>query len=256
MTRKILVLAFVVLFVSSAPLLAQDELIQYNWVLDIHAEPGKIGQFESYVRQVQEAATKVSEPGAVTVFQTLLGGPINRYFVVRTFNSWDEMDGWKPVPQLMAEAYGQDEAIKMLATGGESIMSIENTVQSTQQNFSSASPGPIGRLIHAVRTVINPAKRDQYLMFLAKLSEAEKAAGVEVIRRQVIHGPEFATFIALRGYASHAARGQAPTPGQVLEELVGEDQAEIIMDGQFEAVVEREMLLLQFRPDLSRIPGN
>ncbi len=41
MTRKILVLAFVVLFVSSAPLLAQDELIQYFWVLDVQAAPGK-----------------------------------------------------------------------------------------------------------------------------------------------------------------------------------------------------------------------
>ena len=241
------------LFSSSGLVQAQDELTQYFWVLDVQTAPGKAGQFENYVRQVQEGAAKIGEPGAVAVFQTLLGGQIGRYFVARPFDSWDEMDSWKPVPQILAEAYGQDEALKMLATGGESIISIENTVQSTQQNFSSASPGPAGRLLHAVRTVIDPAKRDQ---FLARLSEAERAAGVEVTRRTVIHGPEFPELIALRGYASHAERGQATPPGQLLRDHIGENQAEAILDGQVEAIVERETLMLQFRPDLSRIPGN
>ena len=257
MTRKILVLAFVVLFVSSAPLLAQDELIQYFWVLDVQAAPGKQGQFENYVRQIQEGANKIGEPGAVGAYQTLLGGQINRYFFVRGFNTWDVMDSWKPVPQILIEAYGQEEATRILMAGGESILSAETTVQSTQQNFSSAPPGggfPV--LAHVVRTVIDPAERDQYLMFLARLREAEEAAGVQVVRRGVVHDPEALTFVAIRAYASHAERGNAPTPGQLLEDLVGENQAEIIWDGQMEAVRERETLLLQFRPDLSRIPGN
>ena len=93
-------------------------------------------------------------------------------------------------------------------------------------------------------------------MFLAKLSEAEKAAGVGVIRRSVVQGPAVPTFIAFRFYDSHAERDSAPGLGQLLEDLVGENQAEIILDGQIEAIVEREIVLLQFRLDLSRVPGN
>ena len=130
MTRKILVLALVVLF-GSIPLSAQDELTEFLWVLEVHATPGKQGQFKNYVRQVIEGAEKIGDQTGTLGYQTLLGGKINRYFFARSFDSWAEMDSWKSVPQILVEAYGQEEAARIQLAGGESIASAETTVQGT-----------------------------------------------------------------------------------------------------------------------------
>ena len=66
--------------------------------------------------------------------------------------------------------------------------------------------------------------------------------------------PKAFTFMALRFYDSHTERGSAPAPGQLLEDLVGENQTEIILDAHVENIRDRETLLLQLRQNLSRVP--
>jgi hypothetical protein len=256
MTRRILVVAVAVLFSWSTPAVAQDELTDLLWVLEVHAVPGKQGQFENYVRKIIEGAETIGDQTGTLGYQTLLGGKINRYFFARPFDTLGQMDDWRSVPQILIEAFGQEEAGRIQLAGGESIESAETTVYATQHDMSSATPGVApGAFAHVVRTVIDPEKFEPYMGFLAALSAAEKSLGVEVFRRSAQDGPAL-EFTAVQFFNSHAERDTAPDRFQAMQDIVGENQARALFRAQREAIAERETLLLQARPDLTRIPGN
>ena len=197
-----------------------------------------------------------AQPQTALAYSTAQGGNFRTYYFAIAFGQMSDLDNWRTIPEVLAEAYGAEEAAKVLMAGDESILTQETSIGSTQTNFSSAS-GPAGSTVPALATVIRTEvdlnHLDDYNLFLGKLKEAEEAAGVEWTRRRVAVG-QFNLFTAVRQFNSFS--DGAPLAYQLLENHLGAEEAGLLIARQQRAVESREIFNLRHRPDLSRLTGN
>ena len=133
-------LALLAVLASSTPGFAQDAPARFLRVATLTAAPGMTAQFEDTVRRINDAyKTTETGPQVSLTYATALGGNGSTYYIVTPFSAWGDVDGWGLIPQVLIEAYGEEEAAAILATGDASLAARETRISVTQVNFSSNS---------------------------------------------------------------------------------------------------------------------
>ena len=249
---RLLILVAAVIGMVAPFAAAQNSPANFLNVLTVTVNGGKAAQFENFAKRVRSAAEQIGNSQTVLIAQSRLGGPNNQYLVVIPFNEWDELDTAPSVAETLAEAFGDDEAMKIGAMGGEAIAMIENAVGRFRPEFSSnASAAPLGqRYAFLVTTEIDPAQQDAYELFLRSLKAAEDKAGIRRVRRTTAMGAAF-RHTALWQVDSLAQGNSVPGPGTLLRDEYGTERAHAISEGARRAVRGRTFTVLELRPDLS-----
>ena len=247
----ILVVAFVGTFVPLAT--AQNASPNFLNVLTVTVHPGKGAVVEDFLVKIKAAAEMTGDSRVVNVAQVSLGGSPNQYLIVTPFNDWAEMDAWATPDEMLVEAYGQDEAMKILEAGTGAVASIENAVNRFRPEFSSTAAAAPARPRYGqvVITDIDPGQQDAYELFLRSVKTAEDKAGVRRIRSSTVQGIA-SRHIALTLTESHTQRAALPGPPQLLRDEFGAERAHAILEGAQRAVSSRRFQVLELRPELSR----
>jgi len=250
--RLLTVVLGIVLLLPSL-VFAQGQPTGFLAVNTFTVAPGMTAQFESVARQINEAYKQTgAEPKNNNLFVTANGGKGRTYRFVVLFNELSDMDTWRQIPDVLAEAYGQEEAARILMAGDASFSAVESSISITQADASSVSGDTSSQfpaLATVIRTEVDFSNIDDYIIYLRKLKEAEEAAGVSWTRRREIRG-QLNLFTAVR---QHETLGDnAPLAYSLLREHLGPVEANLLIERQNDAVLHREIQVLRHRPDLSR----
>ena len=104
---------------------AQSQHIQ---LYQIQVKSGSEAEFTAFIKKLVEAADKTESSMEWLTAQGILGTAGTNYYIFMDFDSWSERDAWVEAPQLLAEAFGEAEARKIMKMGGESMWNFESTV--------------------------------------------------------------------------------------------------------------------------------
>jgi len=233
---------------------AQDAPNEFLSVLTVTVTPGMTGQFESFVREINDAAGQISDTRTIQAYQVRFGGPVNRYLFVTRFNEWGEVDNWPSVPAILINAHGEEGGAAMFQAGTAAVESFESTVSQTQHEFTNlpdGMPSTPARFARITRTEIAPGTASAYLALISKRAEAQRQLGIPIIRRTLVEGAA-GVYTAVQFYNTLAERDQSPPLATTLNELFGEaEMAQIEEDGS-RGIRYREFVVIEHRPDLSR----
>ena len=232
---------------------AQNGPSRFLAVQTITVVPGMRAQFEGVAMQVADAYKQTGEePQVVNAFSVMNGRDSRTYLFVWGFDEIGEMDTWRGIPAVLAEAYGEEKAAEILLAGDQSIATNTTTINFLQADVSSSavSDFPEGPpRVTLIETEVDYSKREDYMLYLSKLKEAEEAVGVSWTRRQQARG-QLNLFSAVRLHNSMS--DNAPLAYNLLREHLGPVEANALIARQFDAVLHREIVTLMRRPDLSR----
>jgi hypothetical protein len=228
---------------------------QFLSVVRVEVRPGELGSWESYQRQMVDAQRRVGDQRPVSRFQTWSGGPVGLFHVVLPFQEFSEIDDWRSLPELLREAYGDDEGMRILGAGAALEASVETVVHVLRPELSSglnqdASGLPILQL---VTTEVDPARLADYEAFLRALAAAEDERGIRRIRRVSTTG-ELYRYSAVEQFSSFADFRASPGPEPLMIDVYGEVLGRNLLDRANAAVRSREILVLRLREDLSYTP--
>ena len=118
---KRLVLSFVVVFLATAS--SSFAQSRFQQMIEIQVAPVHQPAFENYLMKVKEAADKTESPVNWTTFYVPVGRPAATYRIGISFNTWAERDSWTEVPDMLARAFGEQEAAQVLRAGRVGIVS-------------------------------------------------------------------------------------------------------------------------------------
>ena len=108
------------------------------FVQQITAAPGKIAQFEDVVGRINEAYKQTgAQPQNSITYSTAQGGNFRTYYFAVAFNQMSDLDSWRAIPAVVAEAFGAEEAAKILMAGDESILTQETSISFTKTTFQA-----------------------------------------------------------------------------------------------------------------------
>lgn len=252
-TRLALGLIGLALFASLAA--AQTQPSYVHSIL-VTVKPTSVTDFEDYVKKITTAATKVGSPQVILAGQLQTGGPQYTYVFASPFSSFEEMEKWPSIPELLTKAYGDVEGGKILKGGRATIESSETWVARTQPELSTnlkpvdLQATPFVRLL---RTDIDPAMTGAYEAYLAKVKAAqEKATGYPSVSRRVTALGKTSRYYSVTYVKSVADLDKIPNQGELMRKAYGEEGAATITQAGNAAVRSRDAWLLRYRPDLSR----
>ncbi len=102
----------------------------------LRVTPGGALGAELLIRQVVEAAAKVDEQRRYNVLQTVLGN-LQTYAVVQVISDPAQLDRQAAVPELLAEAYGQERADAIFLEGTACIADAEAELSVLRPDLSN-----------------------------------------------------------------------------------------------------------------------
>jgi hypothetical protein len=229
---------------------------QFLYVARVQVRLGQLVNWETYQRQVVEAQRRLGDGRAVGRFQTRLGGPVLLFHVTIPLEEYGELDSWRSVPQLLREAYGDEEGMRILEAGGSLEASVETEVHVLLPEFSSGlNQDATGRpILQVVTTEVDPARIADYEAFLGALARAEESRGIRRIRRVSTMG-ELYQYTAVEQFPTFAEFRQGLGVNAVVLEEYGDVVGQNLIDRANAAVRGRVIEVLQLREDLSYAPN-
>ena len=252
--RLALVAAF--FFAIALPILAQNEPTEFIQIVTTTVRPNAVTQYEDYVKKIVAGASKIGAAQRVVAYQVGVGGPSFTYNFVIPFNKWEEMDGWPSIPQILTKAYGDAEGASILKSGRDAIEHSESAVFRTMRNLSTRPRvnDPPAAFVMVVRTEIEPGMSVSYERFLSKLKAAqEQEQGTRTVNRSVsVLGPAL-TYLGANFFSKHAERDNWAAAPDSLRKTYGDADGQEIFEGSLRAVRKRDVFVLSYRPDLSRL---
>jgi hypothetical protein len=250
-----LALGFAGLILFSALGQAQPQPGYVHTIL-VTVKPTALPEFEDYVKKIMAAATKVGAPQIFYATQLQTGGPQFTYLFASPFSSYEEMEKWPPIPEMLLKAHGDVEGGKILKAGRATIESSETWVSRTQADLST-NPGPLDPpstpIVRLLRTQVDPAMTVEYEQYLGKVKAAqEKAPGYPSTIRRVSALGTAAVYYSTTFLKSAADLDRIPNQNELMRKAYGEEGAATITRAGNAAVRSRDVWLLRYRPDLSR----
>lgn len=254
--RLALVAAF---FLAIAlPVVAQNQPSEFIQIITTTVRPNAVAEYEDYVKKIIAGASKIGavQPQRVVTYQVTVGGPSFTYNIVIPFNTWEEMDSWQSIPQILTKAYGDAEGMRILKSGRDAIEHSESAVFHTLKNLSTRPRlnDPPAPYVMVVRTEIDPAMAVSYESFLGKLKAAqEQEQGTRTVNRSVsVLGPA-AIYLGANFFSKNADRDRWTAVPDLLRKTYGDAAGEEILEGSLRAVRKRDIIVQSYRPDLSRL---
>lgn len=233
--------------------LGQEAFVRSTWVT---VKPGQASAFEEHYKSVIAGAAKIHAPGTVITYSVVAGGRGGTYVFARPFQKWAELDAVKTSADILEEAYGRDEGKRIYESGTAAIESSEVWIFRTLTDLSRlAAPGSPARLIHLVRTEIEPSMASSYERYLASVKAAEdKLPQRSVVRRVSALGPGMVYSTSFL-FDSWAERDGAFGNDAILAMAYGEAGAQEITEASLRCIRNRTSYILSLRPDLSLRPA-
>ena len=238
---------------TAAP--APTEFLQ---VITIKVKPAAIAEYEDYVKKVIGAAVKVGAPQRVLFYQAVMGAPLGTYLGATPFAKWDELDSWLSIPVMLNKAYGEVEGAKILRAGRAAIESAETDVYRTRIDLSTnpKSFDPPTAFVTVTRTELRPEMAPDYDLVIGKIKKAEEALpnALTVVRRAMVQGPGNVV-IASRYFNKFAEVSNLPDQPALIRKTYGDDEARQMNQTIGRAIAKRDMWVLAYRADLSKLAG-
>ena len=231
--------------------------VRYQQVVEINAKPGSELVLENYIKKLVAAADKVSARQTWTTYSVTLGKPGGTYRVAVGFNSWADRDGWSTIPVILAKAYGQQEAERLMKENGAATERMVNEVWENLPDLgTTAAPAagatpPIGVRVQVTR--VQPAMSSNYEAMLAKFKPAyQAAAGSPGVGRSVLRmGPgSGSTYRRTQQFAKWGDL-DAPSGATLLQKHFG-PQFPAMIDELRKMIVNQQEFISVRRAELSR----
>lgn len=251
-----LALPFVLL---SAALSSAQGPSRYQQVYEVSVKPGQELVYENYVKKLVAAADKVGAKTYWTSYVVTLGKPSPTYRVALNFSSWADREAWSTIPGMLAKAYGQPEAERLMKEGSGAI---ERSVLEVWEHLPGASanqgggPVPAGNFVRAQIVRVDPSKASDYEAMTATFKPAyEAAAGKPVIGRWVLRVGANSGYTFRRvEQVGKMSDFDGPSGPQLLQNFFGAQWAPT--SAQLNAMVTfRQEFISTRRLDLSRTPA-
>lgn len=229
----------------------------YVLVATIKVKPAAVADFEDYLKKLQAAGLKIGLKVRSDTYQVVQGGSPFQYDVVQAFQTLEELGAVPPVPIQLTKAYGEAEGGKLMRAGRTAIESVEfRTLQygadiSTKPRLPVASP-----FFQLVQVEIDPQMGPQYTEYLRRTKTAgdKFAAAPTALRHVNLFGPAF-VYLSAQPFNTWAERAKWPNPADPLTAAYGDAESAKLQEINRRATRSRTVWIVQYRPDLSRIPG-
>lgn len=112
---------------------------KYLEVLTFHIRFGKGDEFQSAVAKVNEANKKLNVPGHASWYRLVNGGRSGTYVLTLDHADWASFapnPAVKPIPERLREAFGEQEATKVMGQLDDSIASIYTEIAQPRPDLS------------------------------------------------------------------------------------------------------------------------
>ncbi|MGH7547504.1 MAG: hypothetical protein ACREMM_04935 [Gemmatimonadales bacterium] len=237
---------------------AQGQLAQpaqFLQVITTTARSTAVSDYEDYVKKIVAGANKIGAPQRWTVYGVSTGGPGFTYNVALPFNNWSEVDEWTAVSQILSKAYGEAEASRITRAGRASIERTETAVYRLLPDLSTRPKvfDPPTAFIQVFVTDVQPEMVPSWELFLTRLKSAQEKApqAPTSIRRVAVLGASNRYVTALP-FNKYADRDSWPSTPDVLRQAYGETEARSLDETRLRSTREARIMVLAYRPDLSR----
>lgn len=236
-------------------LIAVPAAAQFQQLIEVQVKPGHELGYESFLKKIAEAADKTGSPVSWSTFQVAVGKPLATYRIGLLFNTWAERDSWQAVPQMLAEAFGEQEGMKIFSEGashmeGSSTRIWEVIDEGTANPQTGTEVAPFYEV--TIRWV-KPEMVSEYQGLLRRFKTAyENAEGNPSVTRWVLRfgSYENVTFRRTQPFDSWSER-DGWNPVDHINAQFGPD-APLLMERLSAAVWKSEHFVSAHRPDLSR----
>ena len=249
-------LALLFVIVSLAMASTSFAQIRFQQVIEIQVAPVHQPAFEDYILKIKEAADKIESPVGWGMYQIVVGKPSPGYRVSLGFNTWAERDQWGTVPDMLTEAFGEQEAARMLRDGRLGIVSERSSIwEYLEDGTSNRRTG--NQPVNFVEVTIRHVTREmvpEYRELQRKWKAAYEASSDKpsVTRRILRYGDGAgATFKRNAAFDTWAERDGWRIP-EILREQFGEEGNQLNNRTMGRALEAVETFVVARRPDLSR----
>jgi len=231
---------------------AQGEAPQFESVTMLTIRPGLEEEYEEWQKKLVAAAAKIGSTARVLVYQMAQGGPPNMFVTKTPFSRWADRDG---LPNILEQAYGASEAVKIGKAGRASVESVQTEVFSLLPRLSDTlkildSPASF---LYVTRNEIKPEMESAWRsLYVARQKLArEKTPGArQFIRRASIRGQQYVHWYesSFSKYADWDAELQLDLRKFFTDvEIAQHNRA------RDESLIKRTQFVLRYRPELSRL---
>lgn len=242
----------------TSPAVGQGQAAQppeFLQVLTVTLRPTGVAEYEDFVKKIVAGANKIGAPQRWTAYAVSIGGPGYTYNFALPFSSWSDVDGWTSVAQILSRAYGEAEAARLTKVSRASVERTESAVYRLLPDLSTRPKrfDPPAAFIQLFVTDVEPEMVPTWESFLARQKAAQEKApqGPTAIRRVAVLGASN-RYVTAVPFNKYAERDSWPSGPDVLREAYGETEARSITEARLKSTREARIMVLSYRPDLSR----
>lgn len=232
-----------------------DQPTQFIHVITTTVRSGAVSDYEEFTKKIAAGANKINAPQRWMTSMVSIGGPGLTYTIVIPFSKWAEYDTWVPVPEILTKAYGAAEGARILKTGRAAIERTETAVYRLLPDLSTRPKvfDPPAAFIQLLVTEVEPAMVPTWETFLSRLKAAQEKLpqAPTAIRRVAVQGAAN-TYVTAVPFNKFAERDSWQGIMTVLRDAYGEAEARNLNDTRLRCTRNSRLMVLAYRPDLSR----
>jgi hypothetical protein len=214
---------------------------------------GMVKQYEEGRKQKATWHKQQNDSQALYVWETLTGDDTGTYIVGRLNQHWADLD--KPSVPDQADL---DEYQKAVAANVESVTTRYYELLPKISNAANSSP--TDKFAEILTFVVKYGKNDDFRSAISRVNDAAQKTKwpVEYIWYALASGGKTGTYVLVLPHKSWADFEDKPDTKpfrDMLKEAFGQSEADSIVNRIDGSVVSEMSDIIQFRPDLSYLPG-
>jgi hypothetical protein len=214
---------------------------------------GMTQQYEQGRKQKADWHKQQKDPAALLVFQVLTGQDTGTYIVSRSGLHWSDMDH-----PAITDAADTDEFNKVV---GSYVASVTDSYYELLPKFSNPDSSPLPtKYSENLILRVKPGKDADFRAAVGRVGDAEKKANPDqhTLVYELVNGGFSGTYVVIFPHARWADFEDNPNTkpmAQVVNEAYGPDEAATILAALDNSIESEYTEILEFRQDLSYIPG-